>query len=681
MPPIRLRLCPFLMVLALALPPASRLAAQPYTWTPIGPFGGTIGSLAIHPNNPQVIYAGAESGVFRSTDAGSSWHLLPGSPGFPGSPGPDLVALDTARPKVLYAVGYLPSAPGIRVFRSADGGSSWKAVSRNLPDSFYPQALVVEPSPASRLYVSTFGRGILRSTDGGVTWNEANHGLPPSLFISRLVASRLSGTVFAGSRYGLYRTVNGGASWSRLSRGLPDTEVVALAVSASNPKTLYASFGYLSGIYRSTDGGDSWTPTSLSSPEPAFIDSLAVHPRSPRTVYAGSSTGGAFKSTDGGAHWTATVLPPRIRVRTLVIAPTPAATLYVGAAAPDPVNKGADPGGVLRSADGGANWVRANQGITGLDAISAAIDPGHPNVLVAALPGPGVFRTLDRGARWTRTGFGLPAPQNSGVRVSTVLATAPGVFYALEPVLFESHLLRKSTDGGLTWNLLPDLGYIYSLRVDPLDTETLYALTLEGLARSVDGGASWSVLSDSLPRTCEFSELAVVHPSVPQPVIFWAVGSRLIDLPDGSTSCQAAAFRSLDLGASWVAMDAGLPDEPGKTVASIAVDPKDPQTLYAGMREGAEGVWKSTDGGSSWHPAGLGGSSVTQLVFAPAPGVLWAATPDRVFRSADGGATWEDRSGNRSGQLRYPPVILLDPTQERVYLAGTGGVWASSQEP
>jgi photosystem II stability/assembly factor-like uncharacterized protein len=672
LPPIRLRLCPFLIVLALALSPAPRLSAQPYTWTPTGPFGGTVGSLVIHPNNPQVLYAGAEHGVFQSTDAGSSWRLLPGSPVLLR---PNLLALDPARPKVLYVAGSSPAGRGI--FRSVDGGSSWKVVSRNLPSSFSPEALAVEPSPAARLYVSTFGRGILRSTDGGVTWQEANQGIPPAFFINLLVAPpRPSGTVFAGGRDGLYRTVNGGASWTRLSRGLPVSRASALAVSASDPKTLYASFE--SGIYRSTDGGDSWTATGASLPG---IERIAVHPRSPRTVYAGGFyAGGVFKSTDGGAHWTATALPPRIRVRAL--AATPAATLYVGAAAPDLSNKGTDPGGVFRSADGGASWTRVNQGLADLTALSAAIDPGNSNVLLAGLSGPGLFRTSNRGAGWTRTSFGLPALQNSGVQASKVLATAPGVFYAVEPTVLSSNQLRKSTDGGLTWNPLPDLGFIAALLADPLERETLYALASEGLTRSVDGGASWTVLSNSLPEMCALSKLAVVRPSASQPAVFWAVGSRPVDLSDGFTHCQAAAFRSLDLGASWVAMDAGLTDELGTSVATIAATPQAPHTLYLGMGDGAGGAWKSTDDGVSWHPAGLGGSSVITFAFAPAPGVLWAGTPDRVFRSADGGATWEDRSGNRGGQLGDPPVaILLDPTHGRVYLAGSGGVWVSGQQP
>jgi photosystem II stability/assembly factor-like uncharacterized protein len=695
MPSIWLRSRRFLTLFAVStLLLASRLSAQPYTWTPIGPYGGTVANLIVHPNNPQVVYAGADHGIFRSTDAGSSWSLLPGSPGFPSpgfssfsnAPGPNLMALDAARPRILYAVGFLPPAQQIQVYRSVDGGSSWKAVSRNLPSSVYPRAFALEPSPASRLYMGTFGRGILRSTDGGVTWNEANQGLSNlSRFVHLLMAPRNpSGTVFAGTRDGLYRTVNGGVSWTRLSQGLPPPQQVsALVVSPSDPKTLYASLGGF-GIYRSTDGGDSWKPVAVSPQGITLIDSLAVHPRSPRTVYAGGFyAGGVFKSTDGGVHWAATALPPRIRVRTLALAPAPAATLYVGAAAPDPQLRGTDPGGVFRSTDGGASWTRANQGLADLVTVSAAIDPGNPDVLVAGMLSTGLFRTSDRGTRWIRTSFGLPALENFGVRASRVLATAPGVFYAIGSVS-SNRRLWKSTDSGLTWNLLPDFGDFSVLLVDPLETETLYAPTSEGLKRSTDSGASWAVVSNSPPPVCVFSELAITRTSASQPAALWFLGSREVVPSDGSSPfCRAAVLRSLDAGASWVEMDAGLPDEPGKTVDTIAADPKDPHTLYVGMGEGAEGVWKSTDGGSSWQPAGLGGASITALAVSPVSGGLWARTQNEIFRSADGGATWQDRGRQPALDLPGPnPVdILLDSTHRRVYAMGSGGVWVSEQEP
>ncbi|HEY0554607.1 MAG TPA: hypothetical protein VGG20_10085 [Thermoanaerobaculia bacterium] len=672
MPLIRRRLCP--LFLALALLPAPRLSAQGSVWTPLGPFGGTVASLAIHPNNSS-IYATNRTGVFRSSDAGSSWQLLPGSP---GALNLGLIALDPGRPRTLYV---LTSGP-TQLFRTSNGGATWRSVSRNIVPE--PRSLALEPSPASRLYLGTWGFGILTSTDGGATWKSANQGLTPYAarqVIAVVVPRRPSGTAFAATVDGLYRTTNGGASWAPVKQGAEWGTIRALAVSDSDPRTLYAALASY-GIYRSTDGGTSWTRVAVSPEEITFVDSLAVHPRSPRTVYAGSFNQGVFKTTDGGAHWSATSFPPRIRVNAFGIDASPAGKIYVGAAAdPDPAGRGIDPGGVLRSADAGATWTRVNQGLGGLDAASAAIDPGNPDVLVAATSNLGLFRTGNQGVRWSRTSAGLPPIQYLGVQISRVLAPEPGVFYAVDPDTSE---LWRSTDGGLAWNPLPGPpGGIDRLRGDPLVPGMLYAMTSQGLQRSADRGVTWAPLGGALPVMCFVSDLAVVHPSASQPPVLYVVGARPGADPGGiSTPCgtfrHAAVFRSADAGSSWTEADAGLSPGTGKSVAVISPDPRNPRALFVGMGDGADGVWRTADEGASWQPAGLGGLSILVLASAPASGALWAGTSGQIYRSADGGATWQPWGGPRGFD---PASFLFDPAGHRTYVAGTSGVWVSGQEP
>src|SRR5689334_891144 len=97
------RVRPFLTVsaalAALLLVPGLLPAQGEPRWTPLGPWGGSLYSIEIHPTNPRVLYAsGALAGVIRSTDGGSSWKLLPGSPFRPG-----FVALDPSRPSTVYS--------------------------------------------------------------------------------------------------------------------------------------------------------------------------------------------------------------------------------------------------------------------------------------------------------------------------------------------------------------------------------------------------------------------------------------------------------------------------------------------------------------------------------------------------------------------------------------------------
>ena len=667
---IRFRSPALLAVLILSALLAPPLSAQTPRWTPLGPFGGTISNLALHPTDPRVVYAASLQGVFRSTDAGASWQLVLSwtEPGF--------VALDPTRPTTVYASQYL-SPP--KIFKSTDGGSHWVVVSRNLsPDLLGVLPLAVDPSRPARLYLGTEIQGLLRSTDGGVTWEAVNQGLADggNTAITALAASRRPfGTAFAGtSNGGLYRTVNGGDSWSPLRQGLPDTGVQALAVSPSTPRTVYASFTG-SGIYRSTDAGASWTPAGDPAPPGIPVSALAVHPSSPLVVYAGTRRGGVFKTTDGGVHWTATALARTVEVRALAVGSSPSEVLYAGAEAPNQYHLGTDPGGVLRSADGGASWTRINRGITGLGALSVAVDPADPEALVVGLMGPGLFRTVNRGANWVRTGVGFPATRNFGVIIPQVLATAPGVFYAVDS---RQELLWKSTDSGRTWSSLPGPRSLAFLRADPLEPDTLYALFDTGVQRSVDGGASWVPLTTGpLGLLCIISDLAVSRASASQPPVFYAVGAR----PSVSGTCsifnQVGVFRNAGGAASWSAVYAGLPELAGREAGSVAVDPRDPRTVYVGMGRSFfgvhEGVWKSTDSGATWRQVGLNGQAVQALALSPIPGVIWAATSGQVFRSGNAGATWRDQSGGL--RLSFGGFVFDPDDPRRVYGAGSGGVW------
>lgn len=661
---IRLRCSGLLAVLALLTMAALPVSAQATRWIPLGPFGGTVTSLAIHPNDPGLLYASSNYGIIRSTDAGASWQLL-----FE-FPRPGFVALDASRPNTLYAA--IPVSPA-QVFRSVDGGSSWSAISRKLPGDITVTALAVDSSSsgAARLYLGTLERGVWRSIDGGFTWKPANRGLASgasSSITALAVPRRPSGTAYVGTKDGLYRTDNGGGFWTLLRKGLPAAGVEALDVSRSDPRTVYASISGF-GIYRSANGGGSWSPAGSPVSGGIPISALAVHPRSSRTVYAGSNQGGVFKTTDGGAHWTATGLSSTVRVRTLALDATTDATLWAGAAGPDTDFTGTDPGGVLSSADGGATWTRNNNGITGLIAHSADVDSADPKILVAAVQDLGLFRTPDGGVHWERVLVTLPPGEGFRANFSAVLATAPGVFYALD----SGHgQLWKSTDSGLTWNPLSGPpGRVLVLRADPVEPETLYALQ-DRIQRSTDGGASWAPLTDR-PRACLLFGLAVARPSASSTAVFYAAGSRPGVFGCGVGSMQAAVFRNSGGGTSWTDAFAGLP---GILVRSVVVEPRDPQILYAysGLPvSSADGVWKSADSGSSWQRAGLAGHAISALAISPATGVLWAGSGNQTFRSSDAGATWQDL-GVAPGL--FAESFLFDPFDpERVYVAGSGGIW------
>ncbi len=153
----------------LLLAPGLLPAQEGLRWRPLGPWGGTVTGITIHPTNPQILYAaGPLPGVVRSTDGGGSWKLLPGSPFTPA-----FVTIDPAKPSTLYAGQRYAG----QVFKSTNSGASWRRISNGLPEDLDVLSLATDPSKPSRLYLGS-PLGIWKSENGGASWQRANRGLP-----------------------------------------------------------------------------------------------------------------------------------------------------------------------------------------------------------------------------------------------------------------------------------------------------------------------------------------------------------------------------------------------------------------------------------------------------------------------------------------------------------------------
>jgi hypothetical protein len=283
----------------------------------------------------------------------------------------------------------------------------------------------------------------------------------------------------------------------------------------------------------------------------------------PTTIYASSTPDHTiFKSIDGGANWTALTPLPAGGITELAIDPHTPTTLYVGW-----VNGWS--GVLFKSTDGGASWSSTGAGPGIGSANALVINPKHPATVY----------------------FGQSAdpPYLSGV--------------------------FKTTDGGLTWTTatagLPDPVGVVSMAIDPQAPDTLYAaLGGRGVYKTTNGAVSWAVTG----LAASVNSL-VVHPGTP--ATLYASGFTTV-----GGSLSSTVYKSIDGGIAWTPFQNGPPD----LITTLAVDPQDPTTLYAGT---LSGVFKSGDGGASWTPmnAGLPPYRVTALVFdGLTPMTLYAAT-------------------------------------------------------
>ncbi len=663
------RLSAALLAAAVATAIAAPAASAATSWTPLGPFGGSVQTLTVAASDPRTLYASLNAaGLFRSADGGLTWTPIHAGTALSN------VAVDPSRPATIYT--YFD--PG-GLQKSTDGGGHWTPLTIQVSAV---TALAVDPARPTRVYAGTSAQGVWRSTDAGASWQPARVNLSPgdARVVFQLAVPKAGGIVYAATDAGVFKSTDGALTWRSASQGLPAGTVFVLAAAPSDPKRVYASLLNSRTVYRTTNGGASWQRAALLPPAPPGagnrdkVTALAVSPGSPGTVWAGTLLSGLFRTADGGAHWTGAGLPPQeAGVPAVAVAPSSPRTIYAGVTA-----AGADLGGVFASADAGASWSRRNQGLDGLDAHAVAAPPDSQAVLYAGLENQGLFRSGNQGRRWARVA--LPGAPASGTPLADVeiAPSSPATVYALA-----LSWLWRSTDAGASWieaYAYPDGPDLQFLRVDPADPFRLWGSTGFSpfgsagipLLRSTDGGDTWSIAA--APNLgCVVADLQFAPSS---PSTLYEGGAKSDSFSCQST--QASLFRSTDGGATWTEADAGLA---AHSVTALAVDPLDPQVVYAGtghdyFPNSGDGVWKTTDGGASWSRAGeaLQGRTITALAISPVVGVVWAAAGGAVFRSQDGGATWSDRTDGLQAATVYQ--LRIDPAEpQRIYAATSGGVW------
>ncbi|HXN41693.1 MAG TPA: hypothetical protein VN918_07900, partial [Myxococcaceae bacterium] len=308
------------------------------TWEPLGPapllsggtrVGGRTNAIAIHPQDPNIIYIGAAlGGVWKSIDQGASW--VPLTDDQP-SLAMGAIAIDPVNPETVYAgTGEMnfsgDSYYGAGILRSDDGGATWTRL--GMKEFVDPNGggarisrLLIDPKQTSTLYAGTTW-GLYKSTDRGESWvlklSSRKEAAVTDLILHPEDSAVLHAAVSVPStslNKGLYRSVDAGETWQLLDLGLMPNQVGRIMVtqSPSDPQIMYASVGNPAGgspqMFRlkSSDGGDTWErlPDCTSNcNQSSYNNVIRVHPEDSNIVYQGAVS--LYRSTNGGATWSAT---------------------------------------------------------------------------------------------------------------------------------------------------------------------------------------------------------------------------------------------------------------------------------------------------------------------------------------------------------------------------------------
>lgn len=289
------------------------------------PEAPAIRAIAIHPRQPEVVYAGTQEGPYRSTDHGEHWEKVP----VPDHGLPVWSLLFHPRdPKVMYA-GY----ENCEIYRSDDGGERWE----QLPVLVRFPEITMAPgaNPAKRvlgmagsvsdpdvLYAAVEVGGILCTRDGGEHWENLSHGQyvnDDAVDMHGVLLSRQRpDTVFGISRAGLFRSDNRGEHWQYVRLGplneKGQTYCRTIRDVPGDPKTVWIAAGAnfqsdVGALFRSTDSGLSWKRVDMGQQPQTTMFGIAFDEHHPQNAYAATTGGEVFGSQDGGTTWEAYALP------------------------------------------------------------------------------------------------------------------------------------------------------------------------------------------------------------------------------------------------------------------------------------------------------------------------------------------------------------------------------------
>jgi len=476
-----------------------------------------VGSLFMHPANPDILLAGTGNavygdaeGVYLSTDAGTTWRRTMGSRYLVDSTNGDQISaveFAVSNPQVAYA------ASGLAMYRSEDGGQTWKMVAGS-PDhpgfgppgmqAGIPMDLQVDPRNADRIFVNNYTGGNVLSTDGGVSWILATKGYTGADLHSAAVDPLDARRVYTIGRSGPFRSDDGGVTWVGLNYVAPNmlawmpsygtlSEWYAVAADPRNPGRVLFADEMTGALWLSTEAGLDWRVVFRNQavtgvyPNRHGFKSLAFARSDSQVVYAGmcrdrgqvdgGNAGpglGVFKSNDGGATWQAANDPHSAQqnINVLAVDPLNANTAYAGTLA----------SGILRTKDGGGTWLALNGGLRSLDVRAIAVDAGNANVLYAGLENGGAYKSVDAGASWQTASAGMDP--GASIRSIVIDPTNSQVVYAAD---LRTGVYR-SDNGGTLWVQI-DKGLtmraVEALTISS-DGGTLYAATEGGGAFRLD---------------------------------------------------------------------------------------------------------------------------------------------------------------------------------------------------
>jgi photosystem II stability/assembly factor-like uncharacterized protein len=271
------------------------------------PLNSRTQALVAHPTEPQTVFAGGDTGLFRSRDGGARWERI-GAEG--ALPTIWSLTIDPADPETLFA-GTRPAA----VYRSRDGGRRWEKLPVDIARECsigtpFVTSLVVDPDDHRTVWAGVEIDGVFRSHDGGDTWVHLENGLfDPDIHAVALAMTRPK-RLYASTAREVFASDDLGDTWEALGirEKWPLPYARGMAVKTDDPGILFAGCGETTTgetglVLRTANFGETWEVLRLPGMPNGTVWGLATHSADPERIVAFSLLGEVYVTEDAGASW------------------------------------------------------------------------------------------------------------------------------------------------------------------------------------------------------------------------------------------------------------------------------------------------------------------------------------------------------------------------------------------
>ncbi len=710
---------------------------------PAGMSGRIVAIDAVIDNPDIIFAGAASGGVWKSVDGGITWNpvfddekLINIGAIKINQSNPDIIWVGTGEGNPRNSINI-----GGGLYKSMDGGKTWKSL--GLEETKNIHRILLDPRDENVAYIGVIGnpyaeheeRGLYKTTDGGesfekILYVDEKTGVgemvmdpsnPNKIFVNMWEHRRWPWFFNSGGPgSGLYVTRDGGKNWKKLTakeNGLPEGDLgrMGLAVAPSNPDVVYALIeSKKNALYKSTDGGDTFKKINDKSEigtRPFYYSEIYADPKDHNRLYSlhtgitmSEDGGRSFTSIEGGTH-------------------SDHHAMWINPKNPSHIIEGND-GGMNISYDYGKTWsfvqnlpvgqfyhINVDNEIPynvygGMQDNGSWVGPAYTyqtggilnQMWLEVMFGDGFDVTPDPDD--SRFGYAMSQRGNVGRYDSetgytySIKPTAPDLetqlrFHwnaamAQDPndnstIYFGSQFLHKSTDKGLTWEIIsPDLttndttkqtynksgGLTYdvtgaenhtcilAIAPSPLDKNVVWVGTDDGnLQLTRDGGTTWTNVN-KLPDLPEASWIPQIRASTYDAATAWVVAN---DYRRGNFS--AYAYITHDYGKSWkrIVND----DKVFGYTLTILQDPVEPKLVFLGTEHG---LWVSIDEGENWTrwTHGFPAVSTMDLAIQEREADLAIATFGRSFYILDDIRPLRELAAD-GGKALDEPLTLFSP--------------------